>query len=271
MALDSIATSQQQPPTGNGQDITDLVLDDLKLRREAGVKKYGMSLRAFNGRDAVLDAYQEALDLSLYLRQKLTENRAAKQNNTDGDIADVLPVTMTSEIKVKLIQKMGGDGAVVAAARVSHSGEEALKYYAATQDVLEENRGLINYLMQHRHGTPFEHSSLTLFVHAPIFVWREWHRHRIGFSYNEESARYKKLNPVFWMPPPERKFVPSDKHTPARPDFQVGKPEQYAELIKQLNRSYAYSYDTYSRLIDTGIAKEVARAVLPVVSILHAG
>lgn len=74
---------------------------------------------------------------------------------------------------------MGGDHMVVAAARVSTSGEEAMKY--AAEESLDENFGLINYLMKHRHGTPFEHGFLTFFVHAPIFVWREWHRHRIGF------------------------------------------------------------------------------------------
>jgi len=88
-------------------------------------------------------------------------------------------IRTTSEITVKLIQQSGGDHMVVAAARVSTSGEAALQY--ADPSSGEENRGLINYLVKMRHGTPFEHSSLTFFVHAPIFVWREWHRHRIGF------------------------------------------------------------------------------------------
>lgn len=85
-------------------------------------------------------------------------------------------ITLTSEIKVRLIQQMGGDSMVCAAAKVSTSGEEAAKLVDA-----DANYGLIAYLMKHRHGTPFEHSALTFFVHAPIFVWREWHRHRIGF------------------------------------------------------------------------------------------
>jgi thymidylate synthase (FAD) len=103
------------------------------------------------------------------------------------------------KITVRLVQKMGGDHMVVAAAKVSTSGDEAMAYAEPEHG---QAAGLINYLMAHRHGTPFEHAAMTFFVHAPIFVWREWHRHRIGFSYNEESARYKQLKPVFWVPPP---------------------------------------------------------------------
>lgn len=90
----------------------------------------------------------------------------------------------TSEITVKPIQQMGGDHMVVAAARVSTSGEQALECAGLPAD---EQGGLIRYLMRHRHGTPFEHSALTFYVHAPIFVWREWHRHRIGFCLAGDS------------------------------------------------------------------------------------
>jgi thymidylate synthase ThyX len=94
--------------------------------------------------------------------------------------------TFTDKITVRLIQSAGGDHMVVAAARVSTSGEEAVKF--ADPASAEENAGLINYLMKMRHGTPFEHASLTFFVHAPIFVWREWHRHRIGFCLSGDSV-----------------------------------------------------------------------------------
>src|SRR5262245_3249113 len=94
-----------------------------------------------------------------------------------------IAIETTDRITVKLVQKMGGDHMVVAAAKVSTSGDEALKF--AEQENIGANAGLINYLMKHRHGTPFEHAAMTFFVHAPIFVWREWHRHRIGFSFNE--------------------------------------------------------------------------------------
>jgi len=87
-------------------------------------------------------------------------------------------------IDVHPIQKMGGDHMVVAAARVSTQGQEAEDLVNMPAD---EQFGLINYLMKFRHGTPFEHSAMTFFVNAPIFVWREWHRHRIGFCIDGET------------------------------------------------------------------------------------
>lgn len=167
-------------------------------------------------------------------------------------------VILSDEIVVKPVQQMGGDAMVVAAARVSVSGIEAL---TANN---EEQYGLINYLMKHRHGTPFEHAAMTFFVRAPIFVFREWHRHRIGFSYNEESARYKQLDPLFWMPRPERPFIPAPEHKSARPVFVAGSQEEHEALVDMLAYSYGVAYETYTRLLDDNIAKEVARACLPV-------
>ena len=90
-------------------------------------------------------------------------------------MADII---LTSDITVRLIQHVGGDHMIVAAAKVSTDGNDCIQYSAKSAE--ESNYGLIRYLMQHRHGSPFEHGLLTFFVHAPIFVWREWHRHRIG-------------------------------------------------------------------------------------------
>jgi thymidylate synthase (FAD) len=174
-----------------------------------------------------------------------------------------LEPTFTSDITVRKIQQMGGDEMVVAAAKVSTSGEEAEKF--ALEESAEANAGLINYLMKFRHGTPFEHSAMTFFVHAPIFVWREWHRHRIGFSYNEESGRYKQLNPVFWVPSRDRKMVPSSTHKSARPDFiRLYDDQAYDAIVRRLQDSYTQSYETYVDLLSSDIAKEVARACLPV-------
>jgi thymidylate synthase (FAD) len=168
-------------------------------------------------------------------------------------------ITLTDKIDVKAIQSMGGDAMVVAAAKVSTSGAAAASFTDA-----DANAGLINYLMAQRHGTPFEHASLTFFVHAPIFVWREWHRHRIGFSYNEESARYKQLDPVFWIPRPDRLLVPVPGYKAARPLFQPGTQEQYDWLIEDLRTGYTDAYRRYQERINRGYAKEVARAGLPV-------
>lgn len=166
-----------------------------------------------------------------------------------------------SDITVKSVQSMGGDLGVVLAARVSMQGPDSLG-----MNVVEtEQAGLINYLIKHRHGTPFEHSAMTFFVHAPIFVWREWHRHRIGFSYNEESGRYKQLEPVFWVPRRNRKMVPSPTHKSARPDFVACTDDvQYERTLARMKDSYEHSYCNYEEMLQDGIAKEVARAVLPV-------
>jgi thymidylate synthase (FAD) len=118
--------------------------------------------------------------------------------------------------------------------------------------------------MKHRHGTPFEHGSLTFFVSAPIFMWREHHRHRIGWSYNEESGRYKQLDPVFWIPKCSRKIVPIEEYKAARPEFKEGTKEQHELLCENLEYSYEKSYEIYLSLLEAGYAKEVARACLPV-------
>lgn len=171
-------------------------------------------------------------------------------------------IMFTSDITVKLIQQMGGDHMIVAAAKVSTSGEDALEF--AKPESAEGSFGLINYLMKHRHGTPFEHGTLTFFVHAPIFVWREWHRHRIGFSYNEASGRYSKLDAIFWIPPTDRKLVPVPGYKAARPEFQAADEETYNWLIEDLKQGYIEAYNRYERRLEKGIAKEVARAGLPV-------
>jgi len=121
-----------------------------------------------------------------------------------------------STVDVRLIQSMGSDAHLASAAWVSTSAEDGLKRAAENP---ADVSGVINYLMKHRHGTPFEHSAMTFYVHAPIFVWREWHRHRIGFSYNEESGRYKQLDPVFYIPDRERPVVKVDSWKPGRPKF----------------------------------------------------
>lgn len=169
---------------------------------------------------------------------------------------------LVSEITVRPVQKAGGDEMVVAAAKVSTSGEGALAF--ADPSCAESNAGLIAFLMKHRHGTPFEHGMLTFFVHAPIFVFREWHRHRIA-SYNEESARYKPLAPVFWVPRRDRPLVPGPTHKSARPSFvRLEDDSAYQALLTRMEFVYHAAYTAYAHSMEAGIAKEVARAVLPV-------
>lgn len=168
----------------------------------------------------------------------------------------------TSEIIVRPIQQIGGDHMVVAAARVSTSGAAALAY--ADPNKAEENYGLIRYLMAHRHGTPFEHSSLTFFVRAPIFVWREWHRHRV-MSYNEESARYKQLDPVFYLPPRDRPMMKVEGWKPGRPKFLRCESDTiFNQLCYNLQQSYKLSYEMYEQNLALGVDPGLARDCLPV-------
>jgi thymidylate synthase (FAD) len=158
-------------------------------------------------------------------------------------------------MEVKLIDVMASDLAVVRSARVSTTGEGSL--------VTESNDGLINYLVRERHASPFEHGVFTFFVKAPIFVAREFMRHRIA-SYNEESGRYRELSADFYLP------LSND-----RPLVQIGKTGAYTfeeeasqELrdwvVQVMDESYNVAWGAYRAMLDSGVAKEVARMVLPV-------
>lgn len=178
-----------------------------------------------------------------------------------------LRVELTSEISVRLVQSVGGDHMVVAAARASTSGDEALLY--ADPALAEENAGLIRYLVRMRHGTPFEHACLTVFVHAPAAVWWEWVRHRVGMtidcpelSFNLESGRYRKLRPLFWVPALERPMIPAAGSRPARPTFVEASPEVYAASVEEMRSAYQVAWDAYESMLARGVATEVARTVL---------
>ena len=169
-----------------------------------------------------------------------------------------------SDVTVELVRASAHDSDVLFAARVSTQGEQTLEE-AQDESVDEEvqvkrNRGLINYLMRDRHGSPFEHNSMTFYVQAPIFVFREFMRHRIA-SYNEESGRYRELNPVFYVPAPSRNLIQVGK--PGAYDFLPGTPEQ-TELVTSLTKKTSLeAYAAYQQMLDAGVAREVARIVLP--------
>ena len=131
--------------------------------------------------------------------------------------ADAMQPRFRSDVTVELVKHVASDADVLFAARVSTKGESSLDDVNADPS---RSQGLLNYLMRDRHGTPFEHNSMTFFVSAPIFVFREFMRHRIGFSYNEESGRYRQLEPVFYVPGPDRLLVQEGK--PGRYVFIAG-------------------------------------------------
>jgi len=163
------------------------------------------------------------------------------------------------DVSVELVRHSAQDSDVLWAARVSTAGEQSLE--EAHKDP-ERSKGLINYLMRDRHGTPFEHNSMTFLVSAPIFVFREFHRHRSGWSYNEESGRYRRLQPVFYVPGARRKLVQQGR--PGKYEFVAGTAEQHDTVVTVMEESYRQSYAAYQRMLEAGVAREVARAVLPV-------
>ena len=146
------------------------------------------------------------------------------------------------------------DLSVVNAARVS--------FGAQSEELSDRDKGLIGFLMREKHGTPFEHNFFRFHIKAPIFVVREWFRHRIGWSYNEYSGRYSEMPQEAYMPEPEQMRT------------QVGKPGAYtfepmdeweAETARTaIKLGYFQAFNTYDMLLSKGVAKEVARLVIPV-------
>jgi thymidylate synthase (FAD) len=167
-------------------------------------------------------------------------------------------IEFRSDITVELVRANASDADVVFAARVSTVGEQSLEDVDADP---QRSVGLINYLMRDRHGSPFEHNSMTFFVKAPIFVWREHMRHRIA-SYNEESGRYRELLPVFYVPSHERPLVQSGK--PGAYEFHPGTPAQSELVERTIQESCTAAYSGYLEMLEAGVAREVARMVLPV-------
>lgn len=167
-------------------------------------------------------------------------------------------ITFRSDVTVELVKHAASDADVIWAARVSTKGEQSLDDIKADP---ERSAGLINYLMRDRHGSPFEHSSMTFFVQGPIFMWREHFRHRIA-SYNEESGRYKVLEPVFYVPARDRKLIQVGKA--GAYEFVDGTDEQHALTVEATQSVCREAYSAYRRMLDAGVAREVARIVLPV-------
>ena len=167
-------------------------------------------------------------------------------------------IRFRSDVTVELVKSNASDADVLFAARVSTAGEKSLEDVGTDAG---RSAGLINYLMRDRHGSPFEHNQFTFYVRAPIFVFREFMRHRT-FSYNEESGRYRRLEPVFYVPGPQRKLVQEGK--PGRYVFVDGTPEQHALVDGTTRRVCTEAYRGYLEMLEGGVAREVARGVLPV-------
>lgn len=163
--------------------------------------------------------------------------------------------------EIQLINSMGGDESVVAAARVSNDVD-----YASASKGEEADFKLIQYLVKHRHGTPFEHATFQFYIQAPLFVRSEWHRHRMA-SYNEVSGRYVEYQPEFYIPESFRVAGKTSKQGSVYPEIA---PDGYPSIeywdklalawVEDVSR---HAYGKYKDLLYMGVAKEMARMVLP--------
>lgn len=154
---------------------------------------------------------------------------------------------------VRLDACMADDLSVVNSARVSFAKK--------TDRVGEAGVGLINFLMREKHGTPFEHNSFRFHVKCPVFVAREWFRHRIG-SFNEFSARYSEVENDFFVPSADT--VRKQVGKPGAYHFEPVTEEIAKEAAAVIDENNKRAYGMYSYLIQIGVAKEMARMVLPV-------
>src|SRR2546428_2251726 len=153
---------------------------------------------------------------------------------------------------VRLDDAMADDLSVVNGARVSFARRK--------EEMDDSDEGLIRFLMRDRHGTPFEHNSFRFHIRTPIFVAREWFRHRVG-SFNEFSMRYAKATDDFYVPEPDD--VRSQVGKPGAYSFEPVAPELAQQTREDLQAVYDAAYETYTRLVEQGAARELARLVMP--------
>ena len=154
---------------------------------------------------------------------------------------------------VRLDDAMADDLSVANAARVSFARRK--------EELDESDEGLIRFLMRDRHGTPFEHNAFRFHIRCPIFVAREWFRHRIG-SFNEFSLRYAKATDDFYVP--DADDVRTQVGKPGAYTFEPVEPELAEQTREELTAVYEYAFATYERLVEAGVARELARSALPV-------
>lgn len=164
-------------------------------------------------------------------------------------LGDAFPVLDHGFIRV--VDYMGDDAAIVQMARVS---------YGRGTKSANEDRGLIRYLMRHRHSSPFEGCEIKFHVKLPIFVARQWIRHRTA-NVNEYSARYSILDREFYTPAPEHLAAQSTENHQGRGDVLDG--DTAARVLALLKQDAERDFDSYDAMVDSGLARELARIGLP--------
>lgn len=191
-------------------------------------------------------------------------------------------IEVRSDVLVDYITHCGGDWLITDAARNSTVRKG---HGAGIRNATEADRKLLSDLTEFRHGGPFGHGSLSVYVEAPIFVMREARTHKIVLpqsesaeegwanytpiitddkSYSEASARYRPLKPVFWVPQKSRPFIKAEGFKAMRPEFVPADGETYSITIADLAHSYQSVWESFQSMLDLGIAPEVARTILPV-------
>lgn len=170
---------------------------------------------------------------------------------------------MVSEISVlnlgfvRLVDHMGNDLSVVRAARVSYNAD-----WRVGTETGDSDERLIKYLWKNKHTSPFEAVVFTFEVKAPIFVFRQWHRHRT-WSYNEISARYTELPNEYFLPDPETIGSQSKNNKQVRELSDLDE-EKKARVIVKMDSLCMRAFHVYEGLLEDGVPRELARTVLPV-------
>ena len=172
---------------------------------------------------------------------------------TSPSVPDTRTIDVLDHGFVRLDEAMASDRSVVNAARVSFARRK--------EEMDDSDRGLIRFLLRERHGTPFEHNAFRFHVRAPIFVVREWMRHRVG-SFNEFSMRYAKATDDFYVP--DADDVRTQVGKPGSYSFEPVEPDLAEKARQELQGVYEAAFTAYERLVEQGVARELARAVMPV-------
>src|SRR5882724_4687150 len=224
--------------------------DDIYIGLRRGNRKGQEALwsrrgRAVNLRFTIFDSGPPGISMPLSAEQQaevdaLADATQPTRRATVAALEEILykPLPVLDHGFVRVIDYMGDDAAIVQAARVS--------YGKGTKKV-SEDRGLINYLLRHRHTTPFEMCEIKFHVKLPIFVARQWIRHRTA-NVNEYSARYSILDREFYIPAPEHLAAQSEKNRQGRGEVLAG--DEAAEVLDMLRDDAARNYDHYAAMLN---------------------
>ncbi len=166
---------------------------------------------------------------------------------------------LSSDLLIKLDEQVGTDLDIAKVARVSTKGGD-IQFADTAKD-----QGLIGYLMRNKHGSPFEHGYVRFLLHAPIFVFWDHVRHRIGTSYNIESSRYRELEPVFYTARSSR----TQTGKPGHYKMSDGNEDQDRILEETASRATKVAWQCYQERLDAGIAREQAMEILPMNQMIH--